>query len=392
MAKTKVADDSFRRARALFPHTRRVVYFNSASYGPFCTPVAEAMRRNIDLRLAADRDDSHDAFTCAESLRRDLAALIGARKQDIGLGLNTSFGLNLAAWGLPLERGDEVLLSEVEFPAGVYSWRGAAEARGLKLTFVPARERRFDIEACRRAITRRTRVLSISWVQFFNGFKNDLPALAELCREHGLYFVVDGIQGMGVEPINVRRLGIDIFTSGCQKWMLSPQGSGFFYVAERVRERLRSSYLTWHAADWKMRYDDLFKYDLPFFSSARRFELGYYAVLNLLGMQAAVELIKGLGIRRIQRHNYALIDRLAAFLNQHPAYQVTSSMDRRHRSSILTFSCARLKELHRHLLKQRFICVRREGSIRISVHLFNNNQDIDRLIQTLDEFADRFPM
>ncbi len=384
---TQQTSKAFAAARKLFPHTGKTVYFNSASYGPFCTPVAEAMKANIDLRLAADRDDSHDAFTSTDSLRKDLASLIGARKTDIGIGLNTSFGLNLAAFGLPLKQGDEVLLSEVEFPAAVYSWRGAAEARGLKLKYIPANNRRFDIDALTRAITRRSRVLCLSWVQFFNGYKNDLAAIGDICRAHGMYFIVDGIQGMGVEPINVRRLGIDIFSSGCQKWMLSPQGCGFFYVADHLRDKLTSAYLTWHAADWKMKYDDLFKFDLPFFDSARRFELGYYAVLNLLGMRAAVDLIKSLGIRNIQRHNYALIDRLAAFIRDSSAYTVTSSLERKHRSSILTFTCDRLKELHRRLLQRGIVCVRREGSIRVSVHLFNNEDDIDRLIDELAAFA-----
>lgn len=382
----RIADNRFAAVRRLFPHTKDIVYFNCASYGPFSEPVANAIRENIDLRLAANRDDSHDAFACADSLRKELAGFIGARKSEVGISSNTSFGLTLAAHGLPLKRGDEVLVSDVEFPAIIYAWRGAAEARGLKLTYVLSKDRRFDIDAFRRAISKRSKVLALSWVQFFNGFKNDLAELSHICKEHGMYFVVDGIQGVGAEPINVHRLGIDIFSCGCQKWMLSPQGCGFFYVADHVRKQLRSSYITWHSVDWKLKFDDLFKYDLPYFDGARRDELGYYAVLNLLAMRASVDIFRRLGIRNIRTHNYALIDRLADYVQRSSIYRITSTMQKRHRSSIFTFTGPRLIDLHRRLLKSGIICVRREGSIRISVHLFNNESDIDRLIRQLQSF------
>ena len=377
----------FSRARALFPHTRKVVYLNSASYGPFSTLVKNAIDDNVSLRLRADRDDSHDAFAAADELRSVYARMIGARKREVGIGLNTSFGLNIAAFGLPLKRGDEILMSDFEFPAVPYAWRAAAEARGLKLKFIRSKRKHVAPDDVLKALTKRTRVLCVSWVQFFNGFKNDLAALSELCHGNRVWLVVDGIQGMGVEPINVRKLGVDVFTSGCQKWMLSPQGGGFFYLSDAVRDKLAHSSMSWLGVDWKMNFTDMFRFDLPYFDSARRFELGYYAVLNLLGMKASADLIENLGIRNIRKHNHTLIDRLADYIRGKPLYTITSSMDKAHRSSIFTFTCPGYKKLHRELLKRRIILVEREGSIRVSVHLFNNERDIDRLIAILDRFA-----
>jgi len=379
----------FQAARKLFPHTDKVAYFNSASYGPFCTPVQKAIDHNLQIRLRADHDDSHDAFAAQDQLRSIYAKLIGATKKQVGIGMNTTFGLNIAAFGLPMRPGDEVLLSDIEFPALAYIWRAAAEARGLKLTFVPSEGRRFSIDNFEQAITPHSRVLAVSWVQFFNGYKNDLSILSGLCRQHGLFLVVDGIQGMGVEPINVRKLGIDVFSSGCQKWMLSPQGCGFFYLSDTVRDLITPPFMSWLGVDWKGQYTDLFHYDREYFDSSRRFEMGYYAVLNILGMRAAVDLFTDLGINNIRRHNYHLIDRLAEYVRSHSYYTITSSMEKVHRSSIFTFSCPDVKKLHRLLLKNRIILVNREGSIRVSVHLFNNEHDIDRLIDLLDQFARR---
>lgn len=377
----------FAEIRKLFPHTRDVTYFNSASFCPFATPVAEAIRENVELRLAADRDDTRLTHEVLDALPAKLAKLIGARKQDIGLGGNTSFGLNIAAFALPLERGDEVLISDIEFPSAVYAFNGAARERGITVKLVKSHNREFDIAEFEQAITKRSRALVISSVQFFNGYQNDLKKLGDICRAHGMYFVVDGIQGLGVEPINVRRLGIDIFASGCQKWMLAPQGTGMYYVSEKMQSELGRPWASWHEVDWHMDFSDLFKFELPFFEDARRWQMGYYSVLNLLGLNAAVDIISSLGVRNIQQHNRGLLDRLAAYLNDTPSFTITSNMNPKHRSSILTFACDDYERLHTQLLKHKIVCVRREGSIRISAHLFNDESDIDRLIAVLDAFA-----
>jgi cysteine desulfurase/selenocysteine lyase len=379
----------FAAVRDLFPHTKRLIYFNSASFGPFCTPVRDAIAENIELRVAAEIDDSKLTFDTADELRSDYAGLLGVPKRCVGLGLNTTFGLNLAAFGLPLKRGDEILLSDVEFPAAPYTWRAAAEARGLKIRFLKSTNRSFDIDEFPRHIGKRTRVLCLSYVQFFNGYKNDLKTIAEICRKHDLYFVVDGIQGMGAEPINPAKLGIDVFASGCQKWMLAPQGCGLFYLSDRVRDTITPPFMSWLGVDWKLNFNDLFYFDREYFDSARRFEMGYYVTTNLLGMKAAVGLFQKLGIANIQRHNHALIDRLADYIKTNSYYRITSSMINKHRSSIFAFACDDLRGLHRQLLDEKIILVKREGSIRVSVHLYNDETDIDRLISVMDDFARR---
>lgn len=383
------SQDPFVQARKLFPHTGKLIYFNSASYGPYTSTARHATEAYLDLRVRSDRDETAEAFALADKLRGTYARLVGARKREIGLGLNTSFGLNVAAFGLPLERGDEVLIPAVEFPAVVYTWKAAAESRKLSVKLAPVEDRCFSLEKLKRAVTRRTRVVCLSWVQFFNGYKIDLSQLGAFCREHDIYLVVDGIQGMGVEPINLKHLPVDIFTSGCQKWMLSPQGCGFFYLSDRVRDRLQLPFASWLSVDWGMNFTDLFQFEQRWYDSARRFELGYYVVTNFFGMEAAADLFVKLGIRNIQRHNYALIDRLADYVRANPFYRITSNLEAPHRSSILTFTCPGYQNLHRRILSRRIILAQREGSIRVSVHLFNNEEDIDRLVEVLENFSRR---
>jgi selenocysteine lyase/cysteine desulfurase len=192
---------------------------------------------------------------------------------------------------------------------------------------------------------------------------------------------------MGVEPINVRTLGIDVFTSGCQKWMLSPQGCGFFYVSDRVNDSIVPPFMSWLGVDWKMQFSDLFHFDRPFFDDARRLDMGYFVDLNMAGMLAANNFFKELGIANIRQHNYELLDYLSAYLESNPAYTITSSRQRLHRSSIMTFTCEGYRELFTRLTARKIVQVPREGSIRVAIHLFNNRADVDKLIEELERFA-----
>ena len=375
--------DKFQSAREMFPHTDGIVYFNTAAYGPLPEKTKRAIVENIDLRLAVEKEDIRQMYALKDSLREDFASLIGAEAGQIGLSMNTSMGLNLAAYGLPLQEGDEILVSDVEFPAAVYAWRGASETKKLKVTFVKSTDNKFDLSELEKVLNEKTKVIIVSFVQFFNGYKPNLAAISELCKKHDIYFVVDGIQGVGAEPINVKELGIDILACGCQKWLISPYGSGFFYISDSVKDQLIPQSITWYAADWQLNHTDLFKYDLPYFDTAEKFEAGYYATLNMLGMKAAIDIIAELGVENIQKHNHALIDRLVSYLKETEFYEIKSSLVENERSSIFTFTCDNHDSLFKYLLENRVKVANREGSIRISVHLFNNENDIDKLIEVL---------
>jgi selenocysteine lyase/cysteine desulfurase len=381
--------EKFRKARKLFPVTEKkhgITYFNSAGTGPLCRPVKKALFDYYEMTQYLDKSViDRDAFDSLDRIRRMGSTIIGARPEEVGFGFSTTFGLNIAAFGLPLRKGDEVLLSDIEFPANVYPWR-ALQERGIKVKFLKSVDRRFDIDRFRKEISGKSRVLSLSFVQFFNGYKNDLEEIGKICRKEGLYFVVDGIQGCGVEPVDVRKCRIDIFSSGAQKWMLSPLGTGFFYVRKELQKKLTTPLASWLAVDWKLNFSDLFHYDLPWFDSARRFEMGTYPYAHIFAMRAALELISSLGVKNIQRHNHQLLDLLIAYLKSNPHYRITSCLEEKNRSAILAFTCDNAPKVHQELVRSKIVCSYREGSIRIAVHLFNDRADMRRLIDVLDRF------
>jgi len=377
----------FRKTRQLFPVANKakgIVYLNSASTGPLSRPVKQALYDYYEMTQYLEKSAiDHDAFAALDKIRKLSAGLIGARPNEIGFGFSTTFGLNVAAFGLPLKSGDEILLSDIEFPANVYPWLALKE-RGIKVRFLKSSNRCFDIDNFRRSIGKKSRVLSLSFVQFFNGYKNDMQEIGKICKEKGLYFVVDGIQGCGAESIDVHKCQIDIFSSGAQKWLLSPLGTGIFSVKAELQKKIKFPFASWLSIDWKLKFTDLFHYDLPFFDSARRFEMGTYPYAHVFALEAALGLISSLGVRNVQKHNHELLDRLISYLQAHDKFQIVSSLDPNCRSSILAFTCANAAKLQKKLSAEKIISSYREGAIRVSVHLFNDRSDIDRLIGALE--------
>ncbi len=377
----------FRAARKLFPVTdksRKTVYFNSASTGPLSRPVKKALYDYYEMTQYLEKAATdHEAFDALANIRANGAKMLGAKADEVGFGFSTTYGLNIAAFGLPLKRGDVILLSDVEFPANVYPWK-ALEGRGIKVKMIKSVNKCFDIENFEKSIGPKSRVLSLSFVQFFNGYKNDLREIGNICKRHGLYFVVDGIQGCGVEALDVKKCQIDIFSSGAQKWMLSPLGTGLFYVRKDLQKKLTMPLASWLGVDWHLNFTDLFHYELPFFDNARRFEMGTYPYAHVFAMNEALKLIMSLGVKQIQQHNHELLDILIEYLQKSGYYFVVSSLEPKHRSAILSFSCPEPREVYKKIVKSGIVASFREGAIRISVHLFNDRSDILRLTDALD--------
>lgn len=376
--------------RKMFPHTRETAYFNAASNGLLADPAYRVQDDFYQKTRRGEVGNQSEVFEALDRIRANAAKIFGCRTAEAGYGFNTTFGLNLAAFGLPLKSGDEVLLSDVEFPANVYPWL-ELRRRGIKVTFLKSRDGCFDIDLFERSITRKTKVLSLSFVQFFNGYKNDLPTLGKLCRKHGLFFVVDAIQGAGAEPMQVAKWNVDIASAGAQKWMLSPQGTGIFYISEETKKKLIAPWRSWLGVDWKCDWSNLRDFSRPFESSARQYELGTYPGPLVMSLDWALTFINRLTVADIQHHNHDLLDRLIAYLESEPYYRITSCLDKKHRSSILTFTTAEgdIRALHGQLVKAEIATALREGSVRVSVHLYNNVADINRLIKALETAARR---
>lgn len=374
--------------RRNFRHTGKRIYFNAASNGPFPDPACRICEDIYTTASEAAVGAQDEVFASLTSIRKNGARIFGCKASEVGFGFNTTFGLNLAAFGMPLKRGDEVLISNIDFPANVYPWLELRN-RGIKVTLIESDGGFVTVDSVRRSMTKKTRAVALSLVQFFNGYRIDAAAIGRLCREHDSFFVLDAIQAAGCESIRMKKWGVDIGSAGGQKWLLSPQGTGLFYVSDEMQERLIPPWRSWLGIDWKCNWSNLRDYERQYGKNASQFELGTYPSAHVAAFEWSLDYINRLGVRNIQKHNHELLDLLIAYLKTEPAYRVTSSLTPRHRSSILSFTTTdrNASELYAFLTGRHIVTSLREGAIRISVHLYNNTADMQKLIAALRSYV-----
>jgi len=368
--------------RKEFPFTKEIVFLNHASFGPLPEKSWRATEEYYKyLRLKNMADADKEAFQILDNTRKLIADFIKASPEEIAFVPNTSYGLNVSAWGLDLKKGDKILLSDLEFPANVYPWTNLRQ-KGIETKFIPSRNKCFNLDDFVKAIDKRTKVLSISFVQYFNGFKNDLETIGKICEENDIFLVVDGIQGIGSVDLDVKKCKIDFLSCGGQKWLLSSLGTGFLYLSSKAKRKVKPSFFGWMGVDWGLNWTDLLKFDLKPFTSARKFEIGTFPYSLLWSMHASLQLLSQIGIKNIEKHNWELLDLLIDYLNDSP-YQIKSSLEPLHRSSIFSFSGKNIKGLYEKLIKNKILVSLREGSIRVSPHFYNTKEEMKRFIRML---------
>jgi cysteine desulfurase / selenocysteine lyase len=378
--KTKKMD--LEKYRKEFPFLKNIIYFNHASIGPLPLRSLKAVNNYYEYATLKKTESIEKlCFGILDDTRKRCAQLINAKLEEVNFSFNTSYGLNFAVWGLDLKPGDKILLSDVEFPANVYPWMNL-KSKGIKIKFIPSKDSFFDIDNFLKAIDSKTKVLSLSYVQFFNGFKNDLKTIGEICEENDIFFVVDGIQGVGNLNLDVKECKIDFLSTGGAKWLLSSLGTGFFYYSQQAKRKMKPSFFGWMGVDWGVDFTDLLRFDKKPFPDARRFSVGSYPFHNIMTMHASLGLLLEVGIKNIEKHNLKLLDILIDFLKDSP-YQIKSSLHPAHRSSILTFSGRNPQRLFEKLTRQNILVSFREKGIRVSPHFYNTQEEMDEFIEIL---------
>jgi len=363
--------------REIFPVTQSKAYLNHAAIAPLSEPVRTAMEGYLADRATCRSLDKYQALT--EDLRETLAELINATPAEIGLVQNTSEGLNTIANSLPLQAGSNVVFCDMEFPSNVYPWMNL-ERRGIEARCIPHDAGGLTVDSLESHADGQTRVVTVSSVQFLTGFRTDLAALGTWCREHGAYFVVDGIQSLGVLPMDVQRFHIDFLSCGGPKWLMGPAGQGFIYCRQELLDHLTPPFAgCMSVAGW----EDWRDYNLTFLPTAARFELGCANTIGQVGLLAAVRLLLRTGIETIERRVLHLTNLLVEDLEKH-GYEVISDRKSARRSSIVSFSIpGSVESAFDRLTESGIVVSKREQYIRVSPHCYNTEEEILRLCKTL---------
>ena len=367
-----------------FGSLKGVTYLNSASIGPLPERTIRALERFNRMRGAPHLLPDPDLFAIFAESRRLVAALINAAPEEIALATNTSYGLNIAALALPLEPGDIVLVSDREFPANVYPWLHLRQ-RGVEVELAPVTAEGWPDEAhlLERLADPRVKVLAVSLVQFSNGYAVDLEALSGATRRTGTYLVVDAIQGLGQVPVDLQRTPVDVLSCGGQKWLLSPWGAGFTYVRRELIGQLTPPLAGWTAFEGTDDFTELTAYRTDFRQSARRFETITLPFQDFAGFNESVALILAEGPGRIGAHARACQEPVIDWARR-SGVRITSPVGS-HGSAILCIAPPNAAAAHQRLREAGVYCSLREGSLRLSPHLFNTVDEMVRVTEILQE-------
>lgn len=368
--------------RSQYPVLERWVFFNHAAVAPLCRPALERIRAWADD--AARSGDVHEAdwIREIEQRRAQAAHLLAARPDEIAFVKNTSEGLGVVAEGFPWREGDNVVVAEGEYPANVYPWMNLA-SRGVELRTVPLRNLRVEPDDLERAMDARTRLLSISFVQFSSGFRSDLARLGELCNKRGVDFCVDAIQGLGVFPIDVDAMRIDYLAADGHKWLTGPEGAGLFYVRRELLDKIRPVSVGWKSV---VRETDFSNIDFRLKPSAARFEEGSFNTAGLLALGACIDFFLSVGIEnvrdRVKAATDEVIDRVRAI-----GGEVASPRGPTEWSGIVSFSLPGRDPLQtvRSARRRGVALSARSGRLRASPHFYNNADDVQRMIEAILE-------
>ena len=366
--------------RSEFPVTRSWIYLNHAGIAPISLRVHRAMQ---GLLKDVEENGMVNHAAWMETVQRTriaAARMLNAQPSEIAFVKNTTEGILIVASGIRWRRGDNVVIAEREFPANVYPWLNL-KPKGVEVRFAREVEGCIPIEEVARLIDARTRVVSLSAVEFATGYRNDLDALGALCHERGVLFCVDAIQGLGALPVDVRRSNIDVLSADGHKWLLGPEGAGVFYCARAASRKIDVAGLGWGGV---VNPTDFLNYDATPAPTAERFESGTLNTAGIYGLRAALDLLLSVGIAEIEARILALTDRLCAGLRE-KGYRVHSPRGPSEKSGIVTFSHERhdAGDLLRRLREHRIVGALRDGKVRLSPHFYNTEAEIDRVIEIL---------
>jgi cysteine desulfurase/selenocysteine lyase len=390
--------------RAEFPVLQDKIFLDAACVSVLPRRAGQAINQFVAELVDPSARDATEHHIRMDALREaampQLAAMLDCDRDQLAFVESTTHGLNIAAQAIPWAAGDEVVMCDLEFLQVAIPFVKLAEQVGVNPVFVKHRSGIADADAFAAAVTPRTRAIVVSSTQWTSGYRIDLSGLAEIARSVNAWLVVDGIQQAGAVPIDLA--GVDFLVAGGHKWLNSPMGTGFLYLSNRVLDELEPASWGYFALEppqggWGNYFstpditpDRAYNY----VRTARRFEIGGTSNYpGAIALGKSMEIVNQLGIAAAAGHIWNLGDRLIEGLATLDL-QLETPFDRSHRAGIIAFTTgqrARDRACLDFLLDRGILVAHRytagTGGVRASIHYFNNEDDIDQLLDATRAFV-----
>lgn len=367
------------KIRDQFPITKKKIYLNHAGTSPLCKPVAEAMQAYLAKRIMQEESEFE-----LEDCRRLFAGLVNAQLDEIALIPNTSTGMNIAANMLQYPSGSNIVTTDLEFPSVVYPWLRSQMKSKVEIRYVR------NVDGCLRqqdyekAVDDKTVAVVVSHVEYSNGFRNNLRALAEITHEHGAVLIVDACQSAGALKIDVKSQGIDLLATSTYKWLLGPSGAGFLFVREELAAGAEPVFVGWASVNHELfKTVDLWENrELKLVDTAVRFETGTPSILSYVGAAAALKFIMEIGVENIEKRIMDLTGHLIERLRQE-GFKLQTLEQPEHRSGIVNVKTENPAEKVENLQRKNIAVSARMNGIRVSPHFYNTEEELEKLIAEL---------
>ncbi len=367
--------------RAQYPLTRERAYLNTGGLGPAPYPVIETVQRAM-MGFQVVSEHGHGRI---EDARAPVAAFLGVKPTEVAFMRNATEGNATVASGLDLRMGDEVIFESHAHPGGAVAWMSRQKKQGIKVKiFEPAfQDPEENLQRIDDLITARTRVIQVSHITATLGLRFPVKAIADLARDRGVWFHIDGAQSAGMIPINLTEIGCDSYATSGHKWMGGPHGTGVLYVREDRLDAVTPTEVGAYS-DSEYELPDVFDYH----PSARRFEPGTRDGSTVLGLVEAVAFLNRIGMARVEARGKYLASYLKDRLREIEGVRILSPDKPEHASAMTTFKTDRVpyKELYTYLLQEhnlrcRVVSERGLDAVRVSTHIFNNIDECDRVVE-----------
>lgn len=367
--------------RHLFPITKEYVYLNSAAVAPLpWTTVREVNSALQDVMYNGSVNFA--AWMAKKKQARELAAgLLNVKPENIAFMRNTSDGLSSLANGISWQAGDNIVSFEKEFPSNFYPWRRIRDEFGVQVRLCPEREGRMDLDEFISMIDARTKVVAISAVQYASGYNADLRRIGEAARQNGALFIVDIIQAFGAKAMDMEY--VDAAAGSSHKWLCAPEGCGILYLSDRAREVIRPTLVGWTSVEGWESFDTTG--EESWYESAAAWETGTGPNALFFGLANSLQMLTTAGIENIEKHLAELTDHLCDSV-QSKNYRIVSSRAPGERSQIVCLENTagiNSNDIFRQLEAKKIVVSPRGGRLRIAPHLFNDLEEIDRLVDAL---------
>jgi len=363
--------------RDQFPAAKKTVCLNAAQRSPISKLAAAEGKKYYDDLLNLGTVTLEELNAKKEQTRKDVAELINADAQEIAFTINTSHGMNVIADVLK-GRGDVVTMRD-EFPSSTIPWL----YRKYNVVFVEPEKNRYPIEMIEKSINERTKIVVTSHVISGTGFKQDLSELGKFCKKRGLIFVVNATQSAGAMPIDVKKSNIDFLVFAGYKWMMAGHGIGALYVNKKWFGKISYPAAGWlsvlnaHAMDNK---------NIAVKKDVSEIELGVPQYPNIFALSGSISLLNKIGMENVERRIYELEDYLLEKMKT-MNLEIMSPIEKKNRSGITVFRMKNAKDVVKQLKERGVIVSFRDESLRVSLHVYNNEDDVDRFVDEMKKIV-----